>query len=67
MRKEKFVPRPGWDDELKDMHPTCENNSDGRLSGQETSFLSRTRNKDVLATDERAEILRLWHKVRETM
>ncbi len=61
------MPRPGWDDEHKDMHVTCETNASGRLAGSESAFLNRTKNKDDLTKADKAELMRLWHKVRETL
>ncbi len=55
------MPRPSWDDEHKNMHPTCE--ASGALSGPEVAFLARIKFIDDLSKDDRIELLRLWRDV----
>lgn len=57
------MPGPNWDDEDNNMHPTCELNASGNLSGQDVAFINQTKNKDTLTTVESAELYVLWHKV----
>lgn len=57
------MPRPAWGDEDKNMHPTCEANASGNLTGQDTAFINQIKNKNTLTWAESIELYRLWHKV----
>ena len=56
------MPRPDWDDENKNMHPTCEAR-DQLTSVSDKAFLSRIKNKDVLSSKDSIQLYDLWHKV----
>lgn len=59
------MPRPNWGDEDKNMHPTCEANASGLLTGQDAAFINQIKNKNTLTYAQSIELYRLWHKVLE--
>ncbi len=54
--------QPTWDDEDRDMHPTCVNAS-GELSGSEVAFLNQINNKERLNLAEQTELRRIWFQI----